>query len=400
MPFFAQAKCYSIYSPSGELVYSSDVLPFPFPEQFDAFSDSVNKIIPGGHLIISDDEKSRHKPCLHLDKVTLKAKEELKKIEEEILKAHKTTTEIQNKQQKEVDELVLRIKNAEKIRLEAEAMREAEENKFKMEEAIRKAEENQRKAEENWLMQEEAMRKEKENRLMQEEAMRKAEESRLIEEENRHREEGRARIFSKITLVLGIAGVIGVITFCIRRWKQGWVGLNTGTKIKLSIASAFVIFSTWFYFAPYLAVSGMKSAAEAKDAVKLSDYVNFPALKESLKASFNAKLTSDVVKEKDGNPFAALGATLAAAFINQMIDAFVTPESLAMMMRGDKPQSAKNIEKTKFLDSNVDTSMTYESFDRFVVTVKKKGTTEEPLGLVFNRDGMFSWKLSAVRLSI
>jgi hypothetical protein len=42
--------------------------------------------------------------------------------------------------------------------------------------------------------------------------------------------------------------------------------------------------------------------------------------------------------------------------------------------------------------------MSYESFDRFVVTVKKKGSTEEPLGLVFNRDGIFSWKLSALRL--
>jgi hypothetical protein len=170
------------------------------------------------------------------------------------------------------------------------------------------------------------------------------------------------------------------------------------TKTTLSIAIVFIAFSTWFYFTPHLAVSGMKSAAEAKDAAKLSGYVNFPALKESLKASFNAKLASEVTKEKDGNPFAALGAALAAAFINPMIDALVTPESLAMMMKGDKPQPAKKTEQTKSSDSDPDTSMSYESFDRFVVTVKKKGTTEEPLGLVFNRDGMFSWKLSALRL--
>jgi len=170
------------------------------------------------------------------------------------------------------------------------------------------------------------------------------------------------------------------------------------TKAKFFFAIVFVAFSTWFYFTPHLAVSGMKSAAEEKDAAKLSDYVNFPALKESLKASFNAQLASEVAKEEDGNPFAALGAAMAAAFVNPMIDALVTPESLAMMMKGDKPQPAKKSEQTKPSDSDTDTSMSYESFDRFVVTVKKNGSTEEPLGLVFNRDGIFSWKLSALRL--
>ena len=171
-------------------------------------------------------------------------------------------------------------------------------------------------------------------------------------------------------------------------------------KTKLSVAILFVVFTTWFYFTPYLAVSGMKSAAEAKDAAKLSGYVNFPAVKESLKASFNAKLASQVAKEKDGNPFGALGAALAAAFINPMIDALVTPESLAMMMKGDKSQPAKTAAQSKPAESDADTSMAYESFDRFVVTVKKRGSTDEPLGLVFNREGTFSWKLSSLRLPI
>jgi hypothetical protein len=169
-------------------------------------------------------------------------------------------------------------------------------------------------------------------------------------------------------------------------------------KTKISFAIVFVAFCTWFYFTPYLAVSGMKSAAEAKDAEKLAGYVNFPALKENLKASFNAKLASKVAKEKNDNPFAALGAAMAATFINPMVDALVTPESLAMMMKGDKPQPAKKTGQTKPSDSDTETSMSYESFDRFVVTVKKKDSTEKPIGLVFNRDGMFSWKLSALRL--
>lgn len=88
------------------------------------------------------------------------------------------------------------------------------------------------------------------------------------------------------------------------------------SKIKLSIIVILVAFGTWLYFAPYLAVSGMKAGAEAKDAVKLSSYVNFPALKESLKASFRAKLASGAAKKPEGNPFGAVGAALAVAFVN------------------------------------------------------------------------------------
>lgn len=170
-------------------------------------------------------------------------------------------------------------------------------------------------------------------------------------------------------------------------------------KTKISITLLFVAFCTWFYFTPHLAVSEMKSAAKTRDAAKLSSYVNFPALKVSLKNSFNSKLALDVMKENDGNPFAS-GTALAALFINPMIDALITPESLANLMRGDNPQRAPKTEQAKSPNSDTVTSMSYESFDRFVVTVKKVDTTEEPISLVFDRSGMFSWKLSALRLPL
>jgi hypothetical protein len=42
--------------------------------------------------------------------------------------------------------------------------------------------------------------------------------------------------------------------------------------------------------------------------------------------------------------------------------------------------------------------MAYESVNRFVVTVKRKGTTDAPLSLVFHRQNILSWKLSGLRL--
>jgi len=176
-------------------------------------------------------------------------------------------------------------------------------------------------------------------------------------------------------------------------------------KTKLAIITLVAAFGIWFYFTPYIAAYGMKSAAEAKDAARLSGYVNFPALRSSLKATFHAKLVSNARKTRNKGFFATLGSAITVKFINPvietfyinpMIDSYVTPQNLARMMKGENPQAKKGAAKSK--PAEPDYSMAYESFDRFVVNVKKKGSTQKPVGLVFSREGLFSWKLSALRL--
>lgn len=171
-------------------------------------------------------------------------------------------------------------------------------------------------------------------------------------------------------------------------------------KSKLFIAIAFVVSATWFYFTPHLAVAGMKAAMESKDADILSAYVNFPALKDSVKAGFSAKLAKQPIKEIEENSFGALGAALTKAFINPLVDAIVTPENLAMMLKGYKPKAVKSGAQPGSAQAETDTAMSYESFDRFVVTIKNKGAKDESVGLVFNRNGLFAWQLSALRFPI
>lgn len=166
-------------------------------------------------------------------------------------------------------------------------------------------------------------------------------------------------------------------------------------------AIAVVLAAIWFFFTPHLTANAMRTAAQERDSAKLSGYVDFPALKESLKGSFNAKLAAGVATDADNNAFAALGAAMAAALINPMIDALVTPESLAMVMQGEKPDaSAVDGGTPDDREPDADISMAYESFDTFVVTVTKRGEEQEPVGLVLRRDGVFSWKLSAIRMSL
>ncbi len=157
-----------------------------------------------------------------------------------------------------------------------------------------------------------------------------------------------------------------------------------------------------FYFTPHIAVYNMKKAAENKDAEVLSDYVDYPSLRESLKANFNAMMAGEIAKSKNESPFEAFGAALAAVLISPMIDALVTPESLAMLMKGENPQigdTEKNREtQSSSEEADTETSMSYEGLNRFIVMVKQKRSSEDPVKLIYKRHGIISWKLSALRI--
>lgn len=170
-------------------------------------------------------------------------------------------------------------------------------------------------------------------------------------------------------------------------------------KILLLAFFFLAISAIGFCFSPYIAVYNMKKAAEKQDADALSRYVDYPVLRESLKANFNAMMASEIAQSD--NPFGALGTALGAALVNQMIDAFITPESLAMMIKGEEPKigdSEKQHKEKTSSRTEAETSMSYEGMNQFVVKVKDKNSSEDPIKFIYKRAGIVSWKLSALRL--
>ena len=173
--------------------------------------------------------------------------------------------------------------------------------------------------------------------------------------------------------------------------------------LKLAVSAAVLAAAGWLYATPYLAFNGMKSAAEARDAQRLSGYIDFPALKENLKTTLNAKITGDV--RASDNPLAAMGSALGAMLINPMVDLFVTPDAIAEMMKGEKPRLADNGRHGRHgadgkPGAGTETRMGYEGVNRFVVSVRKQGDDGEPVAMVLQRDGLASWRLVALRLPL
>lgn len=173
-------------------------------------------------------------------------------------------------------------------------------------------------------------------------------------------------------------------------------------KIKLSIVAVVSVFLAWFAAAPFIAVHGMKSAVEARDSARLSSYINFPAVRESVKASFMASLAEMAAQTKN-EQFSGVGTAFAAMMVGPLVDTMISPEGLAEIFAGQKTEPGKTPpaerrSEAKKPGEEVERTMRYESFNRFVVSIKDKQAQSEPIALVLERDGLFSWKLTSMRM--
>ena len=108
--------------------------------------------------------------------------------------------------------------------------------------------------------------------------------------------------------------------------------------------------------------------------------------------------------QEDGG-FGAIGAAFGAMMVGPLVDALVTPEAVIGLMQGkdlgavtggpgaDIKATASPSQEEQ---NDVSTSMRYEGLNRFVVAMEDKD--KKAASLVFQRHGLFSWKLSGVRL--
>ena len=189
------------------------------------------------------------------------------------------------------------------------------------------------------------------------------------------------------------------------------------TLKKLAIAVLVAIPCAWYYATPYLAFSAMKTAADRKDAQALSDYVDYPAVRESLKSTFKAKMAGELVKgDANANPFAALGMMLAGALVDTMVDAMITPQGLASLMNAEQaapkiqvpkkpppetqPQTPPPESKAEPSARKTVITRRYAGWNRFEISASKSDKPDNKVTMVMLRQGIASWKLSAIDLPL
>ncbi|HEF5870646.1 TPA: DUF2939 domain-containing protein [Burkholderia cenocepacia] len=204
------------------------------------------------------------------------------------------------------------------------------------------------------------------------------------------------------------------------------------------------------YASPYVALGRLKSAIDARDAQAISEYVDFPSLRISLKQQVTEELMRRIDAVKKDNPFAVLGALIGSALIGPLVDAYATPEGVAALMSGlpprgnpgERPPEWSNQPSAGNAPGNTpaappthpasasaggpggnaaasgasspastpaspseaapaphqqQTSAGYRNIDEFVVTYQRSADGTR-YAAIFHRFGLFSWKLSGIDL--
>jgi len=169
------------------------------------------------------------------------------------------------------------------------------------------------------------------------------------------------------------------------------------------LVGLFVIFAIYLYASPYLVLNNIKNAAQQGDADKLSGYIDFPSVKQSMKDQVKAAMVKELASSKEQDGFEALGTMLGAAMIDPLIDGLVTPDGVALMLQGQKLDFDLNNDtpedKPKAKNEDIDYKAGYLSFNRFKVQIIDANDPDESLDVIMHRDWL-SWKVTRINFSL
>jgi hypothetical protein len=168
-------------------------------------------------------------------------------------------------------------------------------------------------------------------------------------------------------------------------------------RITSTISLAAAALAGSVYFSPYWNLHQLRSAIEGKDAESVSDRVDFPQLRDSIKSQMLVMLEEERHKKENASPFEALGQAMALALINPLIDATVSPAGVATMIQHGKfslEPAGGNKAGDQVQGDKVDYAMSYQGWSQFAVAAKGQDSG----AFIFKRYGLWQWKLAAIEL--
>jgi Protein of unknown function (DUF2939) len=182
------------------------------------------------------------------------------------------------------------------------------------------------------------------------------------------------------------------------RWRERLKAIDKKTIIITTAIGTGImaIASGGIYYAPYFTINNIKNATENRNTDALSQEIDFPELRASIKAHIQAQAIKQVAK--DSTVATATTPELIEKTVNSVVDKLVTPEGIDRLMFDKIPEAKIDLSR---LDKDIAKSnirMGYESLDRFVVHITDKVDRSKDVSLILKRDGL-AWKLSGIDIS-
>jgi hypothetical protein len=175
-------------------------------------------------------------------------------------------------------------------------------------------------------------------------------------------------------------------------------------KLIITLSSLIVIGLSLFLVAgPFITIDGIKSSIKEKDSDRLSTYIEFDLLKKNLKEQFNSEMLKATSADPDNNPLGVMMAGFASQVVDGLLDAYLTPSAIALLLEGEKPdqyrssfnsQNSVEGENKKVREDPLEKySVKFISHDRFYVYTK--GSHDQEIKIILQRFG-FEWKVTNI----
>jgi len=181
--------------------------------------------------------------------------------------------------------------------------------------------------------------------------------------------------------------------------------MNQKLIIRLG-GAAVAVFVLAYAASPLLAARSLVQAAKTGNEQALEHQVDFPAFRASLKDELSARMVAEMRKDDRLGGLSGLGMLLAPTLVSGAVDAFVTPQAIAVMVQegqGPKPDQAKPEAgpkpQSKPESKKVRQSWGYRDLDPFPVTLTRDDQPDEQVSLLMKRRNLFGWKLAGIDLS-
>ncbi|HEY5803003.1 MAG TPA: DUF2939 domain-containing protein [Lysobacter sp.] len=162
----------------------------------------------------------------------------------------------------------------------------------------------------------------------------------------------------------------------------------------------------WIAAGPFMTIHGIRDAIQAQDSAALSEHVDFPVLRQSLRAQVEDALARRAGADIQGSALGAIALGLANQAAGGMVDVIATPAGIGAILEGRgllHRISGGGIDQADPYahqtppDPLRDASYRFESPSRFTATVLT--ADKKPVVFVLQRQGMH-WKLADIRLPL
>ena len=175
--------------------------------------------------------------------------------------------------------------------------------------------------------------------------------------------------------------------------------------IAILVAVAVLLAALWAA-GPFWAVKGIRSAIEDNDSAALSEHIDFPAIRSSLRAQADDYLARQAGEEVRESVLGAFALSVASNISGAAIETMATPVGIGALLQGrslwhrtSRDSVARNdiYKDVPARDPFEGARYRFESLSRFEATlVDAEG---EEIVVTMTRHG-FSWKISDIDLRL